>query len=60
MLVTASPSTCWMQQWWHLKKTGVAMPNPWQQFLKDLKTYIEELLDKGHKIVLALDTNKDL
>eukprot|EP00957_Ditylum_brightwellii_P032204 2441527-Ditylum_brightwellii.AAC.2 len=49
-----------MQQWWYLKKSGVAKPNPWQQFLKDMKTYAEDLQDKGHGIVLALDTNEDL
>eukprot|EP00957_Ditylum_brightwellii_P001697 131660-Ditylum_brightwellii.AAC.2 len=59
-LASAGPSTCWMQQWGHSKKKGVAKPNPCQQFLTDLAQELEELQNKGHYVVLSFDANKDL
>eukprot|EP00957_Ditylum_brightwellii_P125158 9541496-Ditylum_brightwellii.AAC.1 len=48
-----------MQQWRALKKKGVRKPDPRKQFLKDLTAFIDELLDKEHKLVLLLDVNED-
>eukprot|EP00957_Ditylum_brightwellii_P144611 11016054-Ditylum_brightwellii.AAC.1 len=58
-LANASPSTCWMQQWWMLKKKGVTKPDPMTQFLMNLNKLLDKLQDKEHEIVLPLDSNED-
>eukprot|EP00957_Ditylum_brightwellii_P191763 14598607-Ditylum_brightwellii.AAC.1 len=57
---STGPLTAWMQQWQVLKEKGVRKPDPRHQFLKDLSNTVGELTDKGHKVVLSLDANKDL
>eukprot|EP00957_Ditylum_brightwellii_P183800 14000189-Ditylum_brightwellii.AAC.1 len=48
-----------MQQWRHLKKKGVSKPGPRRQFLTDLSKFINALQDKGHALILSLDSNED-
>eukprot|EP00957_Ditylum_brightwellii_P142889 10887731-Ditylum_brightwellii.AAC.1 len=55
---SAGPSSAWVQQWQALKEKGVEKPNPWKQFTTGLCANLEEIINKGNEVVLALDTNE--
>eukprot|EP00957_Ditylum_brightwellii_P076727 5831878-Ditylum_brightwellii.AAC.1 len=48
-----------MQQWRVLKKKGIQKPDPRKQCITDLSTFMEELQDKDHELVLSLHANED-
>eukprot|EP00957_Ditylum_brightwellii_P076818 5839138-Ditylum_brightwellii.AAC.2 len=49
-----------MQQWYALMGRGIEKSDPRHQFLQDIQEKAEELTDKGHEVILALDANEDV
>jgi hypothetical protein len=56
---SAGVKTSFFQQWHHLRINGHAIPNPRQQILEDLKTFIHESIKEGCDVCLAMDANED-
>jgi hypothetical protein len=56
---SAGPSTSFFQQWHHLRTNGHHDPNPRQQALDDLRTFIHEKIQEGCDVCLGIDANED-
>ena len=57
---TTGPTTAFRQQYSILRARGIIQPNPRMQFLTDLQAFIQQLQDKGDRIMLLGDFNTDM
>ena len=48
-----------MQQWRKLKEEDVQDPNPRQQMLEDMATFIKSQIMKGNEIIVLIDANSN-
>ena len=53
-------TTAAMQQWRQLRNTGIDSPNPRQQILTDLTSFILPHVLAGHEVLLLMDANSRL
>jgi hypothetical protein len=49
------PTTSIMQQWRQLRKKGIDNPNPQQQMIDDLTTFLKPHLQAGNEVMIMMD-----
>ena len=54
------PTTSFMQQWRQLRAKGIANPNPQQQMLDDLATFLTPHLQAGNEVIIMMDANDSI
>jgi hypothetical protein len=46
-----------MQQWQKLRAQGIANPNPQQQMLDDLATFLKPHIQEGNEVIIMVDND---
>jgi hypothetical protein len=56
----SGPATSMMQQWRKLRAKGIENPNPRQQILTDLITFVKPYEQAGNEVLIMLDVNDSI